>query len=332
MSTRTQKREKKKCPDEYTASQEDLLIGGSLSPSVVELRPNPSLRLNETVQIPHDGPRQQLLEWVGRMRSKGKGEGKRPRPPPTVHTPWSHLNQSWNPGWPCLLWSLSLETSTFRIKMISSTGPASSKPTHQVWLRFFFLANSLKTAFSLPVSHSYSTFMSRSELKDREDFLPECISAHLTHAKPRALLDHVLFFCQRAAKGTVLWLQRDYSPPAAAAHPAQREINADRERDRGSRHVFAVPLLSSDTARGHRRRDDGSFNLPSQHNWAACHEPHDLWCRQNVHCFFGCFTKGHCVVLDASISRCAAMLSHLKKARLISSSQCPFICYARIWC
>lgn len=73
LAAQNQKREKK-CPDEYTASQEDLLIGGSLSPSVVELRPNPSLRLNETVQIPHDGPRQQLLEWVGRMRSKGKGE------------------------------------------------------------------------------------------------------------------------------------------------------------------------------------------------------------------------------------------------------------------
>lgn len=29
--------------------------------------------------------------------------------------------------------------------------------------------------------------------------------------------------------------------------------------------------------------------------------------------FFCCFTKGHCVVLDASISRCAVMLSHLKK-------------------
>lgn len=88
----------KKHPDEYTTSQEDLLIGGSLSASVVELSPNPSFRLNETVQIPHDGPRQQLLEWVGRMRSKGKGEKKHPRPPPTVHAPWSHLNQSPNPG------------------------------------------------------------------------------------------------------------------------------------------------------------------------------------------------------------------------------------------
>lgn len=34
-------KDEKKCPDEYTASQGDLLIGGSLSPSVVELRPNP---------------------------------------------------------------------------------------------------------------------------------------------------------------------------------------------------------------------------------------------------------------------------------------------------
>lgn len=71
---RKESEEKKKSPVEYTASQEDLLIGGSLSPSVVELRPNPSLRLNETVEIPRDGPRQHLLEWVGRMRSKGKGE------------------------------------------------------------------------------------------------------------------------------------------------------------------------------------------------------------------------------------------------------------------
>lgn len=67
---------KKKCPDEYTASQEDLLIGGSLSPCVVELRTNPFPQLNETVQIPHDGPRQQLLEWVGRMRSERKRRGK----------------------------------------------------------------------------------------------------------------------------------------------------------------------------------------------------------------------------------------------------------------
>lgn len=94
---------KKSCPDEYTASQEDLLIGGSLSPCVVELRTNPFPQLNETVQIPHDGPRQQLLEWVGRMRSERKRKGKHPRPPPTVHTPRSHLNQSRNPGWPCLL-------------------------------------------------------------------------------------------------------------------------------------------------------------------------------------------------------------------------------------
>lgn len=68
-----------KCPDEYTASQEDLLIGASLSPSVVELGPNPSLRPNETVQIPRDGPRQQLLEGVGRM-SGGEHRG----PPPAV--------------------------------------------------------------------------------------------------------------------------------------------------------------------------------------------------------------------------------------------------------
>lgn len=29
--------------------------------------------------------------------------------------------------------------------------------------------------------------------------------------------------------------------------------------------------------------------------------------------FFCCLTKGHSVVLDASISRCVAILSHLKK-------------------
>lgn len=92
--TRREKKKKKMCPDEYTASHGDLLIGGSLSPSVVELRPNPSVPLNETVQIPHDGPRQQLLEWVERMRSKEESRGKHPRPPPTVHAPWSHLNQS----------------------------------------------------------------------------------------------------------------------------------------------------------------------------------------------------------------------------------------------
>lgn len=60
--------------DEYTASREDLLIGGSLSPSVVELRPNPSLWLNETVKITHDGSRQHPLEWLGRMRSTRKAE------------------------------------------------------------------------------------------------------------------------------------------------------------------------------------------------------------------------------------------------------------------
>lgn len=43
---------KKKCPDEYTASQEDLLIGGSLSPCVVELRTNPFPQLNETTNSP----------------------------------------------------------------------------------------------------------------------------------------------------------------------------------------------------------------------------------------------------------------------------------------
>ncbi len=61
-----------------------------------------------------------------------------------------------------------------------------------------------------------------------------------------------------------------------SAHPAYQEISADSERDRASGHVFAVPFLSSDAARGHRRRDDGSFSLPSQLNWDACHEPHDL--------------------------------------------------------
>lgn len=136
---------KKKCPDEYTASQEDLLIGGSLSPCVVELRTNPFPQLNETVQIPHDGPRQQLLEWVGRMRSERKRKGKHPRPPPTVHTPWSHLNQSWNPSWPCLLWSLSPETSTFRIKMIL-TSP-SPNPHTKADLESFFGKLSL-SAFS----------------------------------------------------------------------------------------------------------------------------------------------------------------------------------------
>lgn len=75
----------KKRPDEYTASRGDLLIGGSVSPSVAELEPNP-----ETVKIPCDGPHQQLLEWEDELHE----EGKRPRPPPTVHTPWSHLSQS----------------------------------------------------------------------------------------------------------------------------------------------------------------------------------------------------------------------------------------------
>lgn len=193
-----------------------------------------------------------------------------------------------------------------------------SKPTHQGWLRFFFLANSHCLPFLSSASRSllqrfHVPFLSK--LKHWEDFLPECISVHFNHAKSHALGDHVLFLLrlckfriklpQSHSVVTTPWLS-PLTPPT--------EISMLIEKGDGeSRHVFAVPLLSSDTARGLWRRDDGSFNLPSQHNWAACHEPHDLWCRQNVHSFFCCFTKGHRVVLDASISRCAAMLSHPKK-------------------
>lgn len=167
----------KKCPDEYTASQEDLLIGGSLSPSVVELRPNPSRRLNETVQIPRDGPRQQLLEWVGRMRSERERKRKA-GPPPTVHAPSSHLNQSRKPGWPCLLWSLSSETSTFRIKMISS-GPPPKTPQHththtapkSDWDSFFWQTLSVCISSPLLVLHVLSVSLS-SKLKDWKDSPP----------------------------------------------------------------------------------------------------------------------------------------------------------------
>lgn len=188
----------KKCPDEYTASQEDLLIGGSLSPSVVELRPNPSRRLNETVQIPRDGPRQQLLEWVGRMRSERERKRKA-GPPPTVHAPSSHLNQSRKPGWPCLLWSLSSETSTFRIKMISS-GPPPKTPQHthstEVWLRFFFLANPLRLHFLSPPRASCAICFSLFEVK-RLKRLPPSISTVLN--RERSGIMCCFCFCPNSA-------------------------------------------------------------------------------------------------------------------------------------
>lgn len=97
---------------------------------------------------------------------------------------------------------------------------------------------------------------------------------YLIHADLCALGDRTFFLSLSISKRHE---RRDDHTVTAAARPdrpARRSVLKERERE--SRHVFAVPLLSPDTARGHGRRDDGSFNLPSQHNWAACHELGDL--------------------------------------------------------
>lgn len=320
---RARKREReKKCPDEYTASQEDLLIGGSLSPSVVELRPNPSRRLNETVQIPRDGPRQQLLEWVGRMRSERERKRKA-GPPPTVHAPSSHLNQSRKPGWPCLLWSLSSETSTFRIKMISSGPPPKTPPTHthstEVWLRFFFLANPLRLHFLSPPRASCAICFSLFEVKRLKRLPP----LHLNRAKPRALGDHVLFLflsqlCIQktpAKRGTVLWPRRDDGRPQPPTPPTERSMLMER-RDGGSRRVFLpFHFFSSDTARGHRRRDGGSFSLPPRSTIGLPATSPVIYDAVKSYTVFSvASTKGHRVVLDASIYPvCRAALTSKKR-------------------
>lgn len=56
----------------------------------------------------------------------------------------------------------------------------------------------------------------------------------------------------------------------------------------------------------------GSLCLPLRHNWAVCHGPSDLWCRQELHCFSPRLTEGHRLVWDAFISQ-----------TLVSS--CPFL-------
>lgn len=314
----------KKCPDEYTASQEDLLIGGSLSPSVVELRPNPSRRLNETVQIPRDGPRQQLLEWVGRMRSERERKRKA-GPPPTVHAPSSHLNQSRKPGWPCLLWSLSSETSTFRIKMISS-GPPPKTPQHththtapkSDWDSFFWQTLSVCISSPLLVLHVLSVSLS-SKLKDWKDSPP----LHLSRAKPRALGDHVLFLflsqlCIQktpAKRGTVLWPRRDDGRPQPPTPPTERSMLMER-RDGGSRRVFLpFHFFSSDTARGHRRRDGGSFSLPPRSTIGLPATSPVIYDAVKSYTVFSvASTKGHRVVLDASIYPvCRAALTSKKR-------------------
>lgn len=62
----------------------------------------------------------------------------------------------------------------------------SSKPTHQVWLKFFFWQTlTVSLFFSRPLLqyfHVLSLCLANS--KDWEDFLPEFISVHLNRAKP----------------------------------------------------------------------------------------------------------------------------------------------------
>lgn len=92
----------------------------------------------------------------------------------------------------------------------------SSKPTHQVWLRFFFWQTlTVSLFFSRPLLQYFHVLsLCLANLKDWEDFLPECISVHLNHAKPRARGHHVLLLSslcrlpqQKCRKGTILWLQ-----------------------------------------------------------------------------------------------------------------------------
>ena len=239
----------KKCPDEYTASQEDLLIGGSLSPSVVELRPNPSRRLNETVQIPRDGPRQQLLEWVGRMRSERERKRKA-GPPPTVHAPSSHLNQSWKPGLTMFVVITKLGDFHFQDKddfqrPSSKNPPNTHTHTTEVWLRFFFFWQTLSVCISSPllVLHVLSVSLS-SKLKDWKD--SPLISTVLNCEHSGIMC--CFCFCPNSAskkrpqKGA-LCCDRAVTM-AILTPPTHREINADGEkRGRQQTCISAVPLL-----------------------------------------------------------------------------------------
>lgn len=59
-------RTERKCPDEYTAPQEDLLIGGTLSPSVAELG---------ALILPSDGMRLHKFPVMARVNSCRSGRG-----------------------------------------------------------------------------------------------------------------------------------------------------------------------------------------------------------------------------------------------------------------
>lgn len=212
------------------------------------------------------------------MSSTRKEEEKQPGPPPhSVHAPWSHLNQSRTPGWPRLQWLLSLKT--LRIKTIST------EPTHYVWLRFSFWQTLFLFFFFsfFPISALTLCFFYLSskaaESSSQEAF--HCISTMLNLwgcVLLSSLSDLFHKTPERNRPGC------DYKHLLLSiVFPSLLIKKKKEEKQAYSR------LLSPDAARGHQRRDDGSFNLPSQHNWAACHRPHDLWCHQNVHCFLSFF-------------------------------------------
>ncbi|CAB1440554.1 unnamed protein product [Pleuronectes platessa] len=132
------------------------------------------------------------------------------------------------------------------------------------------IANSLQSAVPPPPSVSRPLPCSLST--PETSLLLECISVHLHHV-------HTPGSCAACVPTLSACASRRHRGLGVVQPPPllpEGSMLLEKETE-GADMFLPFHFFPSDTARGHgRRRDDGSFNLPSQHNRAACHEPGDL--------------------------------------------------------
>ena len=219
--------------------------------------------------------------------------------------------------------------------MISSGPPPKTSPTHthmhthtppqSDWDSFFWQTLSVCISSPLLVLHVLSVSLSLelkglTRLSHPTESAFQCISTVL-NCEPAGIMCWFFFVPTLYQKTTAerhrvvtAPLQRPSSSPPLPSLPAERSMLIEK-RDGGSRRVFLpFHFFSSDTARGHRRRDGGSFSLPPRSTIGLPATSPVIYDAVKMYTVFSvASTKGHRVVLDASISRCAALLSHLKR-------------------